>query len=255
MKSSQSGFVVIVTMLVMAGLIGLGLSVANQSTEDVAESGSDSESVRVFNAAEAGVEEILAEPSNFTASSIDLGSPTTGINNSDIRYSVTPNTTLKTYLLQGGTATLDLPSGYNNNLTVQWDTDGGGAGCDDAALLIALYYDDGAVRYDGVHNTACTTTVSGFASAVVGTSGSGYTNKYVFTPPANLKMARFKSLLADTTLEITGTGMTDPQYHVVRSEATSGSDGVTRTIEVAKTIEVPPAILDYAVYSGASITK
>ena len=250
MHKNQAGFVVIVTMLVMAALLGLGLSVPNQSTQDAAESGNESESVRVFNAAEAGIEEILADPSNFSGATGDL----TDLNDFDgsaIRYRVMPNDSLQTYLLQGGTATIDLPGGANGATIFQWDTD---ADCNDAALLIALYYDDGSpkVKYEGVNPACDTDKVAGFAEAI--SASSPYRNKHIITiPSTELKMIRIKSLLAATNLAVTG-GFDDPQYHTVRSEAT-GPDGVTRTIEVAKTIEVPPAILDYAVYSGASITK
>ena len=156
---------------------------------------------------------------------------------------MTPQNSLKTYLLQGGTATIDLPSGSTNDVTVRWDTD--------AALLIAIYSDDGStakVEYVGV-NPFNASRVAGF---ITSSETAGKSN-YSFPSPTDMKMIRVKSLLAATNLEVSGS-FNDPQYHTVRSEAT-GPDGVTRTIEVAKTIEVPPAILDYAVYSGGSITK
>ncbi|NCN82479.1 MAG: hypothetical protein GW947_00780 [Candidatus Pacebacteria bacterium] len=240
MRKNESGFVVIVTMLIMVGLISLGLSVANQSTEDTAESGDESQAVRVFNAAEAGVEELLSAPLVDSGAILDRADQFDG---SDIRYRVMEQYTLETHLLEGGTATIDLPGGYAGNIIINWDSA--------AALLIAIYTDDASVQtvqYVGA-NPYTAVRIAGFDSAANVSSKS----RYQFTAPANTKMVRIKSLLAATNL-IVESSFPDPQYHTVRSEAT-GADGVTRTIEVNKTIEVPPAILDYAVYSGGSITK
>ncbi len=242
MQKTESGFVVIVTMLVMAGLISLGLSVANQSTEDAAESGSESDAVRVFNAAEAGIEEQLAVPLSDSGGIQErLGE----FDGSDIRYSVTSQNKLETTLLNGGTATIDLPSSYTGTITVEWDSE--------AALLIALYSDDGAgtqtVQYIGVNESGDT----GIDEFIQGTDEGSGKSSYQFTVPNDIKMIRIKSLFAGTNL-VVDESFSDPQYYTVRSEATS-QDGITRTIEVEKTIEVPPAILDYAVYSGGSITK
>lgn len=241
MQKTESGFVVIVTMLVMAGLISLGLSVANQSTEDAAESGSESDAVRVFNAAEAGVEELLADPLT------DSGGIQSGgvFDESIIRYNVVSQNKLETTLLNGGTATIDLPSSYTGTITVEWDSE--------AALLIALYSDDGAgtqtVQYIGANESGDT----GIDEFIQGTDEGSGKSSYQFTVPNDIKMIRIKSLFAGTNL-VVDESFSDPQYYTVRSEATS-QDGITRTIEVEKTIEVPPAILDYAVYSGGSITK
>ncbi|MDA1079769.1 MAG: pilus assembly PilX N-terminal domain-containing protein [bacterium] len=242
MQKSESGFVVIVTMLVMAGLIGLGLSVANQSTEETLESGTGSDSVRVFNAAEAGVEQLLSTELVDDDAILELAD----FDGSTLRYRVTGEETLKTALLQGGTASIDLPTSYTGTVSLTWDGS--------AALLIALYTDTGSaqtVQYQGV-NAFATSGVGGFATG--GDAGSGKSS-YALTAPANTRLIRIKSLLASTNLTVSGSpSFSDPQYYSVRSEATGG-DGVTRTIEVNKTIEVPPAILDYAVYSGGSITK
>jgi len=230
-------------MLVMAGLLGIGLSVANQSTQDIADSGNESESVRVFNAAEAEVESVLANPDNFTATAIPLTGATDGLNGALTRHSVTPQTSLKTYLPAGGVATIDLPSGYGSTVTLNWDSA--------AALMIAVYYEDAGtikVRYEGVTANGAT-TIGGFAAA----SGSPTASIHTFNPTSDVRMIRIKSLLTGTNLSVPNS-FSDPQYHLVRSEAT-GTDGVSRAIEIAKMIEVPPAILDYAVYSGESIIK
>lgn len=241
MRKNESGFVVIVTMLIMVGLISLGLSVANQSTEDTAESGDESQAVRVFNAAEAGVEELLSAPLVDDGGTIQTTLP--DFDGAALRYRVMEQYTLETHLLEGGTATIDLPGGYAGNIIINWDSA--------AALLIAIYTDDASVQtvqYVGA-NPYTAVRIAGFDSAANVSSKS----RYQFTAPANTKMVRIKSLLAATNLTVESS-FPDPQYHTVRSEAT-GADGVTRTIEVNKTIEVPPAILDYAVYSGGSITK
>lgn len=246
MRQNQSGFVVIVTMLVMAALLGLGLSMADQTTQEVVDSGTGSDAVRVFNAAETVAESFLTDPAPITGSS-------TGPAGETIRYRVTEDATLTTYLPNGGTATLDLPSSPEGAANLTWSGD--------AALLIASYYDvsvsgdpDIEVRYEGINPVSGVDLYSGFSNSTPDASGkSTYSIALSQNPTPKIVMIRIKALGAATNLEVTG-NITDPQSHTVRTEATS-VDNVSRAIEVVKTIEVPPAILDYAVYSGESIIK
>ena len=59
-RSREAGQAGLIVMLVMVVLLTLGVSIATRSTQDVTQSRQEEETSRVFDAAEAGIEEALA---------------------------------------------------------------------------------------------------------------------------------------------------------------------------------------------------
>lgn len=249
-KSSQSGYVAVITLLVMVVLLSLGLSLANQATQEISLAGNESEQVRVFNSAEAALDTLLADPASYISG--DLPESLTSLNDSTFVHSVTAGN-LETYLQQGATATIDLSISSPISISLVWDKNN--AGCSSASLLVAIYSDNGSgvysVRYLGVKPFACGSAgPPGFLSAA-GAVGT-YSNVYQINGLSADDLVRVKVLLANTTLKVTGAGN---QQYTAQAMATGDTDGVTSAIQGTKSIPAAPAIFDYALYSGSSITK
>ncbi len=70
--------------------------------------------------------------------------------------------------------------------------------------------------------------------------------------------ARIKPIYADATISVSGSNLPTQSY-LVRSEAENASTNATgrevRVVEVNRSLPAAPSILDYALYSGGSITK
>ena len=252
-KSSQSGYVAVITLLIMVVLLSLGLSLANQATQEISLAGNESEQVRVFNSAEAALDTLLADPTSYLSDE-DLPSELNDINNSDLAYSVTAGN-LETYLQEGSTATIDLSNSSPSSISLIWKDNLNCA--NSASLLIAIYSDDGAdsysSRYLGAKPYICGGAEGppGF-SAPIGAGGE-YQNLYTISGlTTDDKLIRVKVLLANTTLKITGAGN---QQYTAQAEATGNTDGVTSVIQGTKTLPAAPAIFDYALYSGSNIIK
>lgn len=263
--ANQSGQVAIIILLVMVVLLVVVLSLASRTTQEVFLSGQETESARVFNAAEAGAEEALGIESNFGTSTVNQTSPATEVsyqdpsttNDIDINYTVTPKTELTTYLEEGMTGTVDLDPdnngvGVNGSISVRWATDA--ATCTDASVIISVYSNSSGatVRHLPYSPNCAGATTDGFtlASAFAGT----YKNQVsVAVTPADLYM-RVKAVYNGTDLNVSGP-ILPVQSHLVRSEAFSEDDGETRAVQVSRSLPAPPAILDYSVYSGTDLIK
>src|SRR5258708_1619347 len=103
-RRNQSGQVGIIIILIMVVLLTIGLSLATQSTKEIFLSNQEAESTRVFNAAEAGVEQALS--TDLTSQPLDLisGSATVTGSNATVNYTIQKVKTLETRIPESGTA-------------------------------------------------------------------------------------------------------------------------------------------------------
>ena len=97
-RSREAGQAGLIVMLVMVVLLTLGVSIATRSTQDVTQSRQEEETSRVFDAAEAGIEEALAG-----ALGTITGTSLSGLH-SDLSatYSVEEVSNLEAYSVNGG---------------------------------------------------------------------------------------------------------------------------------------------------------
>ncbi|PIY80899.1 MAG: hypothetical protein COY80_00590 [Candidatus Pacebacteria bacterium CG_4_10_14_0_8_um_filter_42_14] len=256
-KSSQSGYVAVITLLVMVVLLSLGLSLANQATQEISLAGNESEQVRVFNAAEAALDTLLADPASYVAGAPDpLTLSSNGVNETIIGSEVTSGD-LTSYFPQGSTATIDLSSSTPGTITIDWEKTN--TDCNSvASLLVAIYSDDGSgnysVRYSGIKPESCATSSDGPSGFIKANQRivTDYKNFYEFGVLSGDKLMRIKVLLKNTDLSVSGAGI---QQHTAQAMATGDTDGVTSVIQGTRSIPAAPAIFDYALYSGGSIVK
>ena len=141
---ADSGQIGVIILLTMTGMLVMGLSAASRTTQEALLSGKESESVRVFNAAEQGVEEALSGDLAFVGNSLEGSIDTvSGIN---IDYSVNKVSSLQTRIFEGISVGVDVTGVQDgDNLRIDWSNV---SDCDTenvASLVASIYYDDAGV--------------------------------------------------------------------------------------------------------------
>lgn len=259
-RPSQSGQVGVIVMLIMTVLLTVGLSMATQTSQELLLTQQSAESARVFNAAEAGVEEALSTGFDFQGETAQ-GSLTTQVSDVSVNYNVTKRRTLDTRLFEGLTVMVDVAGVVTGQgLQIDWAKTGTctGADSDPASLMLDIYFDDaGTTRMRQVPVVGCDHG-DGFFAATSTSQSNGFWRHYTLPLQTNDLFVRIKPLYSDTDIRVTSSGAwTLPyQFYTVRSEALSTIDNeTTRIVEVNRTLPAAPAILDYTVYSGTTITK
>lgn len=244
----QSGQVAVVVLLIMVVLLTIGLSLATRTTQELFLSDQQSESARVFNAAESGIEQALSE--------VQVGQGTLTVDGVDVAYNVSGSSTLETRISEGASVHLDL-TGYTGDVDFEWATEGN---CPERASLVAnIFYDDsGTTRSKTIpFGPACDGHSDNFYDGTL-LGGNPYYHSYTIAAadiPANALFIRVKPVYADTDLKVDGQLGFPTQYHVISSTATYQEGDEERNIEVSRTLPTGPAYMDYALYSGGGITQ
>jgi len=254
-NSSQSGQIAIIVLLIMVVLLIVGLSLARRTSEEILLSGQVEDTTRVFNAAETGIEEALSNESKF-GENPEAGGGTVGDDdNVQYQYSITPENELVTDLTQNEVATVYLASD-DTGFEIDWATQDN---CDQrAALIVSVYYDDGnSVFHEAVKPNCYTDTSMATGFEEVGPAADPYKHhhKISLDSYSRLKFARIRPLYHSTDIRVTNAGQ---QMYTIRSEGTEQDpDGRSeqRAIEVTRTKPAPPAVFDYALYSGGDLKK
>ncbi len=253
-SNSESGQVGVIILLTMTGMLALGLSLASRTTQEALISGKESESTRVFNAAEQGIEEALSGDLDFEGDSYE-GS-VDSITGVGIDYSIEKRNSLETRLFEGVSVGVDVTGAVDTNtLRIDWSklTD-----CDTetpASLIASVYYDDAGttrVRHEALGGCDYG---DGFDLGTV-IDENGYKRRYDLPLQTDDFLVRIKAVYNDTHIGVSSSDFTMPvQYYSIRSVAANEESNETRIVEVNRTIKSAPSIMDYAVYSGGALTK
>lgn len=259
--TNTSGQVAIVILLIMVVLLTVGLSLASRTTQELFLSQQESESARVFNAAEVGVEDALSQDFDLITGTVTLNPDT--VADVTTQTTISPSSTLETQLVEGAAVHLNLQN-YNGNFTINWarETTCNADAANNpgaASLLVSIYFEEaGVTKVTHEVLTPCTRTPDDQFTLVntAGTNGY-YRQRSISVPPTmggTTLFARVRAVYADTALRVTGTGL-PTQFFTIRSAANTQVGEESRTVEVGRTLSGAPSFMDYAVYSGAGITQ
>lgn len=251
---NQPGQVGVIIVLIMSVLMTVGLSLAANTSKDVVTTTQEEESNRVFNAAEAGVEEALSGDLNFQGESTS-GTVDT-INDVDVDFDITKLRSVETRLFEGLSVGVDVTGVTDGQvLRVDFSRESDCGTQDIASILISIYYDDaGTTRVRHLTLDGCNRNTN-FAQATV-INENGYFRRRDVALETGDMFVRIKPLYADTHVRITSVGWQMPvQGYAVRSQAASQNGNETRIVQVNRTLPAAPSIFDYALYSGTSIVK
>lgn len=256
---SQAGQVGLVILLIMSGMLAVALSLAARTTQELVLTEQEKDSVRVFNAAEEGVERALSTDLNFSGESTgDIEFGVEGIDESvfaNVAYSITKKNNLETVFFEGVSLAVDVTGvTTGQSLKIEWSREDNCSTDDPASLIIAIFSVSGGatqVRYEGIG--ACDRS-DGFTLA--SSINNGYRREYNLPLLTNDFLVRIRAVYNDTYGRVTGVGLTLPvQYYAIRSQAYSTTGNETRVVEVNRTLNTAPSIFDYAVYSGTTLVK
>lgn len=249
--TSQSGQIAVIVLLLMVVLLTVGLSLASRVTQDIFLTQQETDSARVFNAAESGAEAALSQDFS-TISGPQSGSGTLD-NNISYNYTILPRQELERELKEGDTATVFVNNAPVSNVLVDWGRQGG---CTDSSLLISTYYVESGstkVRHQAVSPESCDRGDNFDPSQ--GSTTAPYRNAYTVPDiDSTVLFVRIKAVYNDTSLKVTGLNLPQQQF-LVRSAASNPDGTEQRTVEVTRDVSAAPAFMDYSVYTRGSILK
>lgn len=251
--NSQSGQIGVVILLIMVVILTVGLSVASRTTQETFLSTQSSESARVFNAAEAGVEEALSLDLDSLTQDVTTGSVDT-VDDTTVDYSIRREAALETQLFRGVSVGINVEGvTTGNGITVDWSREA--CANNPASFVAAIYSNDGSgtkVRYRTLGNCA---RGDGFEQAS-GLGGNPYNFRFTLPLLTNDRLVRLQPVYNDTQARISGSGWILPtQFYRIRSEARNELGDETRIVEVNRTLPAAPSIFDYALYSGGTLVQ
>lgn len=255
-RSMQSGQIGVIILLIMVVLLTIGISVASRTTQDLFLAQQQVESTRVFNAAEAGIEQALAGNLDFEGSFFEGTLNNFSGTNVNVNYSIEKVNQLQTRLFEMVGVKIDVTgSTPGNTLDLRWSQDNDCGSQDIASLLVTSFADTAQGVRAYTQGFAGCDRSDGFTAAS-NVSLDGLRRRAVMTIPDNTTFIRVTPLYSDTHVFITGGNWTLPvQGFLIRSEAENTLGDEYRAVEVNRSLDSTPSILDYALFSGDGIIK
>ena len=247
-RLDNRGQILIVILLIVIIGLTIALSIAGSTFKNIEQTATTEETSRAFSAAEAGVEEAILRIEQGTP--IPTVNPKTLDSGSKIKQvTIQPETTLQVSNLKKDDVAqlnLDCSSCGSGNVQVEWEAN--------TAIVVTK-----------ISGTSPNYSVTRWAYNCGFNPGNGFTlssavaGKCQQTFPVNGatdKIMRFRVMYGDTDLAVTPTvGTTIPTQSTV-VKATGQSGDTERTVQLERSAPVPPAILDYVLFSASgSLSK
>jgi len=269
-KYDQSGQMAVIVLLIMVIILVVATQLAQQTVKDVEISTENTETTRVFNAAESTAEEALArldanngvipdldeinnpENSNYFADRFNAAAEAGSQINTSAQ--IIPQNDFDSFVPIGKSVTLD--PGTSSEATIRW----GQAGADTAGLLVAIFERESAVsnkinvRYVALAPYNIASRGDNFVVATSTPPGNLYRSQSVITFSNTLTEAiRIMPVYSNTHLFVSG--LNAVQSHTIQGTATDTVANQSRTIELVRGLKAAPSAMGYAVYSGSTLTK
>lgn len=262
----QAGQVGIIVLLISAIILVIALSIANRVVRESQGNIAAENSTRVFNTAESGVQQALANIFQYESNQVDSLNSNFSFedaNLNQVRIDTLQN--FEAFLPEGQATTINIVNGQTGTITLHWSK----STCDQGAanLLIGHYYRGQTatatlVRYYLVGNCpsfsdqnlirASNPTLSGYKfryslPITGGTLGPSY-NQNAFL--------RIIPIERGTNLHVAGSpGLISGAQYTILSLAQMPDGSSAKAIEVTKSMPSAPAFMDFALVSGGYLSK
>lgn len=261
--ASQPGQVAVVTLLIMSVILTIAIAVSQRTAQEQQIAFTQDESVRVFNAAEGGVEEGLSTIQEFEEDSPggiftditkDSGPGTINLNQSDVEYTIESSNSFEMYVDENTTVEIPL-NGTANNATINWwESDSDSCAQSPTAILVSLYQSDTSrhLAFDPCsgEDTCPGTRDTGFECGDITRNPTGdYAFQVTVSVDTSDEIMRIRPLFQDTRLQISSNSLDQPQFAI-------NSRGVSQTGETARALNVlrsrlgAPSYMDFTLVSG-----
>ncbi|MDP3955263.1 MAG: hypothetical protein Q8Q15_02785 [bacterium] len=290
---SNSGQVLLVTLLIMAVVLTIGLSLISRSITDVRISKQTEDAARAYSAAEAGIEAALIGGTNETFIFSETGAKysldVAGLGEGGTEYVFPQKVSVNEIQTFWMADASDLSQVYNRNkLRVVWGNEGNGLISDqDPALEVSIYYLDGTTYKVGRFTldpyssrspdpSFCNPGEIGLSQcqSIDNFSVSNETvggKNFRFGSDLNLSaagiygggktalFARLRIYYSGTSqiigVKAVGGGSGSFSAQGTKIESTGQSGQSTRKVVVVRANPAPPEIFDFVLYSGGDLVK
>lgn len=256
----NKGQAVLLILLVVAVVLGLGLSIISQSTTDVRITQQEQDAARAFNAAEAGIEDALKQ---ITTVALDMPQ-SLNVDNVPVEYTVSGRDFLEMQFKENESGQVIL-DGTANTLTIEWvdkNSDGenpnnctgvnAASGQTAASLLVSVIDANYQVRRYGLN--ACALSASNNLIDVAQTGSDKYLRSYNVSIAAGDRLMRIRPLYNLASLRVTASNGLPNQAYLINSSAQVETKE-TKAIEVTRLEPGTPSIFDYVLFSGGGLVK
>jgi len=262
----MSGQIGIIVILITAAILTFSLSVADRVVEESKVVVDRSDSIRVFNVAETGVDEALNQIYQYETGA--LGSLPTGVDilpdNEFNQVSITSNLTYGGYLDEGESLRIKLNQG-TGNINIKWSETACNVDHRIGILLSLIHLKDGQYQstyylVTDTNNTNCL-FAPGYQHFIDANYSATDTYKYSYnlalTPDNSTDATLYVQTVGDgTELQVSGgVGLIAEAQYQIDSLATSGDDISNKTIVVTKSLPSAPTFMTFALFSGGNILK
>lgn len=247
--NNNQGQVLVIVLLVILIALTMGLSIAGSSLKSVEQTAVLEETNRAFSAAEAGVEEALVK--------LEQGTPIPTVASKSLQsgsvikqVDTTQQNSLQLSALEKDTvAQLDLacPTCGTGTVTVTWDSN--------SSLLITKVYLSGGEYVVQRWALNCDFNPGNNFTQKASGTGSKCTQDIPIDGTVD-QVLRIRAMYQDTAITVVpALGTTIPvQSTLVKSTGQSGE--TERTVQVERSLPVPPSILDFTLFSASgSLSK
>ncbi len=254
-SKKQNGQIGIIIILLMTILLTLGISLGLRTSKKQEVSIEQEESTRVFNSAESGVERALSEIYEKEKQGETVEDEVVpGDDNEE--YQIETKSELEMYIDQGISVKAPLDN-TTDDVDIDWWLERGTDCASDqpSAVIVSIYNDDGGnitSRYLGFD--PCNSDRNNNFENPSSSPRAGYNYRATVSLQAGDAYLRVTPLYNSSKVYLSSGAISQGQYDI-SSRATDSDATVAKAIDVSRSLPAAPSFMDYALISGANLSK
>lgn len=257
MKSAvKPGQVLILVLLVVVVSLAVGLSVASRNITNIRTSTQTEESQKAFSAAEGGIESVLSQG----LSSLVPGTTQVDVGNIKANVNVEKKETFEAQIVRGSVGQISIVGMETKPVKISWAKNGETAASIEVTQLWGCCGSAPGVQTRNAYDGGSSESLGkqfGFNDALDPGGCEGYAKCVTITiANDNATLLRIRPFWHSNSFLVKAIppNVLPTQTYTLKSTA-STADGITRTVQVTKTLPQLPAVFDYAIYSDSAIVK
>lgn len=255
-RENQRGQVGIIVLLIAAVTLVVALTIANRSSQESQSSIQQEDSSRIFNIAEAGLENALNSIYDYETNGSALPNQVSNndpiLGNSLVSIELNPDFT--GYLDAGQSIQINLTANTTGTIGFDWAKNSCAAGA--ANLLISVYSENSGTYQSNFYLVGnCNSAADQNLLAATTSSVEGMAFHFDLGLN-NASFLRVTPLRGGTDMQISSSNnlISASQYQIT-SSAQNETGSTAKAIELSRSIPAAPNFMDYALASGGDLVK
>jgi hypothetical protein len=253
-SKKQNGQIGIIIILLMTILLTLGISLGLRTSKKQEVSIEQEESTRVFNSAESGVERALSKIYRQEKQGNPVGDEIVAGDDNE-EYQIETKSELEMYIDQG--ISVKAPLDNTTDVDIDWWLERGTDCANDqpSAVIVSIYNNSGGnitSRYLGFD--PCHSDRNNNFDNPSSSPRAGYNYRATISLQAGDAYLRVTPLYNSSKVYLSGGAISQGQYDI-SSRATDSDATVAKAIDVSRSLPAAPSFMDYALISGANLSK